>query len=181
MVWVFHLPPLMSSSPCSYSTIWVRPSDRDGDGISAAEDCDDFDPNVLTDCDGDGFFLEEDCDDLDETSTIVAEDLDCDGILDPDDLDVDGDGFLRNQDCDDFDATRSVFDGRSKECALNSCQRILEKNFSEGDGLYWIDSDGTGGVETFCDMTLDDGGWTLAKRLSVELGSPDWFINHPNF
>ena len=58
--------------------------DADGDGVDAAEDCDDLDAvstTVAEDADCDDTITVDDCDDGDSSSTIVADDPDCDGLI----------------------------------------------------------------------------------------------------
>jgi UDP-3-O-[3-hydroxymyristoyl] glucosamine N-acyltransferase len=43
-----------------------------------------------------------------------------------------------------------------------------------GDGLYWVDPDGVGASaarQTHCDMTTDNGGWTLGVNINSDLGT----------
>ena len=85
---------------------------------------------------------DNDCDDTDGTIFPSAPEQ-CDG----DDDDCDGD-------IDEGVA------GVSAACAADSCAEILDLGASTGDGLYYLDPDGTASLWE-CDMTTDGGGWTL--------------------
>jgi len=63
-------------------------------------------------------------------------DNDCDGVIDEDDA-----------------------VGIDASCAGATCREILDSHTSTpANGTYWIDPDGSGAFQAFCDMS--DGGWT---------------------
>ena len=160
----------------------LHPGDYDVDGFSPCEgDCDDDNPLLNPkDADGDGLSTcYGDCDDSDASLNDLDGDGDgvssCDGDGDDGDaslneLDVDGDGVSTcDGDCDDANA--NVYNvGTSEDCPGQSCLELLNNGYSVGDGAYWLDPDGDGlnVFQTYCDMTTDDGGWTL-----VAVGDPD--------
>ena len=68
----------------------------------------------------------------------------------------------------------STYDGSSAADAGLSAAQILRDFPSSSTGLYWIDSDGTGGgaaQHLYADMAVAGGGWMLVRRAA---GSGGW-------
>jgi hypothetical protein len=174
---------------CSQPTSYVGNSDDCNDvqasiHPAATEVCDGAD----NDCDGD-------TDDADATldtttQTTFYADIDGDGYGDlasttdacsvpsghvPDSTDCnDGVNAIHpgaTEACDgadtDCDGTAdNGVQGSAATCAAESCKVILDGSSSTGDGVYWIDPDSTGAVQTYCDMSTYSGGWTLVSRMT---------------
>lgn len=156
------------------------------DGSDCADLAPDVHPDAAEVCDG----VDQDCDgEVDDGVTVVVyADVDGDGHGDPSaavSACADGDGVSElGDDCDDADAgvhpgateacgggdedCDGVVDGDALEgsaaaCAAESCLAVHNYRPDAPDGTYWIDLDGVP-TELVCDMTRDDGGWTLVAN-----------------
>lgn len=79
-------------------------------------------------------------------------------------MDASHTGLLSNVPAQTNNLLVNVPQSFGESCVATSCKMILDNGLSTGDGEYLIDPDGDGGQEPFyayCDMTTDDGGWTL--------------------
>jgi large repetitive protein len=89
-----------------------------------------------------------DCNDGDFTINPGATEI-CDGI----DNDCDGASDIGAQ-------------GSDPSCAALSCLDILNAAPGSSDDVYWIDPDGSGAYQVYCDMT--NGGWTLMMKSMLD-------------
>lgn len=62
--------------------------------------------------------------------------------------------------------------GEAALCPATSCEELVSLGVS-ADGRYWIDPDGAGSLEVWCDATHDGGGWTLVAVASDD-GTDSW-------
>jgi len=64
--------------------------------------------------------------------------------------------------------------GRLEDQPGTSCLEILHQNPGAEDGIYYLRPDAET-FEGYCDMTTDDGGWTLVAYAPSNMGAPSEF------
>ncbi len=63
--------------------------------------------------------------------------------------------------------------GSESDCPAVSCAEAMDSHDTPVDGSYWLDPEGGSAYEAWCDMSTDDGGWTLLAVVSDD-GQDTW-------
>jgi hypothetical protein len=64
--------------------------------------------------------------------------------------------------------------GRLEDQPATSCLQILDQNPGAANGIYYLQP-GSETIEGYCDMTTDEGGWTLVAYAPSNMGAPSAF------
>ena len=131
--------------------------DNDCDGDTDEDDASDAD-TWYADGDGDGYGDSTDTEvSCDQPSGYVSDGSDCDDG----DADVSPDGTETcdgvDEDCDG-DTDEGLL-GAAESCAAEDCDEVLSSDASASDDVYWVDPDGVGAFEVYCELSATDGPW----------------------
>ncbi|MCP4803918.1 MAG: DUF2341 domain-containing protein [Proteobacteria bacterium] len=121
---------------------WYADTDTDGYGDASS---------TTTSCDQPSGYVADDTDCDDTSADVSPADTEiCNGIDDDCDTDVDEDLI-----------------GSGSSCPGDSCLDVLERGTPTDSDDYWIDPDGSGAYEEYCDYGTVGSGWS--RRLELEL------------
>jgi hypothetical protein len=70
--------------------------------------------------------------------------------------------------------------GTERDCPAISCAEVVAVLPSATSGEYWLDPTGSSPFEAWCDMDIDQGGWTLLAVVSDD-GQDTWTWNDRHF
>tara|TARA_B000000557_G_C20788753_1_gene449992 strand:+ start:303 stop:1328 length:1026 start_codon:yes stop_codon:yes gene_type:complete len=131
---------------------------------------------IVAEC-GDGFVHEgvEACDDRNEINTDACLNT-CEAAQCGDEVVRDNVEECDDGDNDDLDSCTNdciLRLGQSAEAPGTSCSSLLEDGHSLGDGAYFIRPDDGDAFRVYCNMELNEGGWTLAAKLTNQ-DSRNW-------
>lgn len=86
---------------------------------------------------------------------------------------IDAKNTIAGRDISQSGSIREISPNNITPSAFSSCSAILNAGSSTGNGIYSIDPDGNGlsnAFQVYCDMTNQNGGWTLALDLQTSDG-----------
>ena len=128
-------------------SVWYRDADGDGHGDLYL---------TRTGCSAPAGYvaLPDDCDETEPLAWDGAAEV-CDGV---------------DNDCDGSVDNDELILGDHANCPALSCEDVLDTRTAAADGVYYIDPDGAGSFEVYCDMGTDLGGWTLVMKQASHSG-----------
>ena len=67
--------------------------------------------------------------------------------------------------------------GSDALCAANDCEDVIDTYPQADSGVCWVDPDGTGASELYCERDSAGGGWNLISVVRNN-DAPDWCNNN---